>query len=231
MATSENDNNGGNTTNSEDTPFAVGSNITLQLPSDSNPPSDSSEPFAVGTNMTIQFTDDSGQPQGEQLSSDNIVGTNSAPWGDTPEGSDSLTGDSGANQSPTGDSGSYTWDFSQVSGGESSPASEGSEGSEGSGDSTGMSDSTDMDSLFQRSPWGSLQEVGIDSFEDVFGNVGASGGGENPFGGGAGGGENPFGGGASGGGENPFGGGAGGGENPFGGGGNPFGGGAGGGFM
>ncbi|AFY89561.1 hypothetical protein DSM107010_21720 [Chroococcidiopsis cubana SAG 39.79] len=233
MATSENDNNGNDMTNSEDTPFAVGSNVTLQLPADSNLPTDSSEPFAVGTNMTIQFTDESGQPQGEQLSSDNIVGTNSAPWGDretssdsgeTSEGSDSLTG--GA----TGDSGSYTWDFSQVSGGESNPDSEGSEGSEGSGDSTGMSDSTDMDSLFQRSPWGSLQEVGIDSFEDVFGNVGASGGGENPFGGGAGGGENPFGGGA-GGGENPFGGGAGGGENPFGGGGNPFGGGAGGGFM
>ncbi|MGL4618487.1 hypothetical protein [Chroococcidiopsis sp.] len=229
MATSENDNNGGNTTNSEDTPFAVGSNITLQLPADSNPPSDSSEPFAVGTNMTIQFTDDSGQPQGEQLSSDNIVGTNSAPWGDTPEGSDSLTGDSGANQSPTGDSGSYTWDFSEVSGGESNPGSDASDGSNGSGDSTGMSDSTDMNSLFRQSPWGSLQEVGIDSFEDVFGNVGASGG-ENPFGGGAGGGENPFGGGA-GGGENPFGGGAGGGENPFGGGSNPFGGGAGGGFM
>jgi len=236
MATSENDNSGGsNFTNSEETPFAVGTNITLQLPADSNPSSDRSKPFAVGTNMTIQFTDDSGQPQGEQLSSENIVGTNSAPWGDretssdwgdTSAGSDSLTGDStGANQPPTGDSGSYTWDFSETAGagGESNPAND------GSSDSTGTSDSSDMDSLFQRSPWGSLQEVGIDSFEDVFGNVGGAGNGENPFGGGSSGG-NPFGGGTDGS-ENPFGGGAGGGENPFGGGGNPFGGGAGGGFM
>ncbi|PSB63169.1 hypothetical protein C7B79_14995, partial [Chroococcidiopsis cubana CCALA 043] len=60
MATSENDNNGNDMTNSEDTPFAVGSNVTLQLPADSNLPTDSSEPFAVGTNMTIQFTDESG---------------------------------------------------------------------------------------------------------------------------------------------------------------------------
>jgi len=208
MATSENGNSGGEkSSNSEDTPFAVGTNITLQLPAGSNPSNDSNEPFAVGTNMTIQFTDNSGQPQGEQLSSDNIVGTNSAPWGDretfgdSSEGGDSLTG------SPTGDS-SYTWDFSGAAGGESTPGS-GDTGMNGGMDGgTGMGDTSDLESLFASSPWGRLEEVGIDSFEDVFGNVGSgAGGGENPFGGGgAGGGENPFGGGGAGGGENPFGG-------------------------
>ena len=221
MSTSENDNSGGNnSSNSEDTPFAVGSNITLQLPAGTNPSSDSSEPFAVGTNMTIQFTDDSGQPQGEQLSSDNIVGTNSAPWGerDSSGSGDSLTG------SPTSDS-SYTWDFSGTAGGGEPTSGSGDTGMDGGGTDggTGVGDTSDLDSLFQRSPWGRLDGVGeIDGFEDIFGNVGAS----------AGGGENPFGGGGAGGGENPFGGGgAGGGENPFGGGGNPFGGGGAGGFM
>lgn len=199
MATSENSNNGGNnSSDSKDAPFVVGTNITLQLPAGTSLPS-SSEPFAVGTNLTIQFTDSSGQPQGQQLSSDRIVGTNSAPWSDrnasgsdngSSRGSDLLTGSpAGANnQSLTGNSSGYTWDFSRVAGSES-----------------GLGGSSDLNSLFQQSPFGRLQEVGINSFEDVFGSVGSAGGGENPFGGAAVGG-NPFDGGVAGVG-NPFGGG------------------------
>lgn len=74
--------------------------------------------------------------------------------------------------------------------------------------------SENLDRLFSQSPWGSLEQVGITSFEQVFGGVAGGGnplvsGGSSPFAGGGAGGSNPFAGGA-------------GGSNPFAGGGNPF---------
>ncbi len=70
-------------------------------------------------------------------------------------------------------------------------------------DMSNMSDA-DLTELLKQSPFGVLFDIpGVDSVEDIFGNVDGAGG--NPFAGGG----NPFGGGAAGGG-NPFGGGAGG---------------------
>ncbi|MEC4881582.1 MAG: hypothetical protein SAL70_09570 [Scytonema sp. PMC 1070.18] len=64
-----------------------------------------------------------------------------------------------------------TFDFDNLTGGGSLPFNN-NVNSFNSGNSENST--TDSNNLFASSPWGRLSEVGINSFEDVFGNVGGS---------------------------------------------------------
>jgi hypothetical protein len=104
---------------------------------------------------------------------------------------DILTGSSDSPDYPT--SADYQFSFGGGSGSGGNPFGGGSGsggnpfgGGSGSGGNPfgggGMSSGGgDMDELFQRSPWGRLESVGITNFGQVFGGVMSSGGG-NPFG-------------------------------------------------
>ena len=191
-------------------------------------PLEDGNPFVEGDEPNISFGGAGGFGGGQQDSSENSAPTD----GSEMENADS---ESYSEASPEA-SGNYNYDFSSFGDGQQSggnPFSSGAGGQQsgggnplaggfsggqmGGGNSFGggaeggeQNSQSDLNELIRQSPFGVLLDIpGIESAEDIFGNVG----GENPFGGGAGG--------ASGaGGGNPFGGGAGGASGA--GGGNPF---------
>ncbi|MGF1480900.1 MAG: hypothetical protein ACFB4I_15680 [Cyanophyceae cyanobacterium] len=156
-------------------PLLVGTNITFKIvPSDESSsfggenlvPSNSSDansgPLVVGTNQTLELTDSDGtlfeQFRISESGSNDYLGNNISTFGNDngwmtrSEESPSMEGIPMGNvgNAPNNDS-NYQWDLGS------------------SGDSMGSG--SDLDQLFQASPWGSLSEVGVTSFEQVFPNV------------------------------------------------------------
>lgn len=147
---------------------------------------DENTPFALGTNLLLDLPDEEAQ-QGNYLGNNLSTiaedsDTQSSAMGGNPFGGGGMM----PNQMPaemanepntSSDNGDYVWDFGGQSDRFTSNASE------------GMGENIDADALFTASPWGVLQETGaVDGFEDVFPN----GAGEienNAFAGGFGGGE------------------------------------------
>ena len=191
---------------SDEEPLLIGTNITFKIISSdtqssqdgaasnkaSQSDSDSNAPIAVGTNLTLELTDSSGDINDliEQLGitangSNDYLGNNISTSGDgnswgNQTNADPLTGDgmplAGGNTPQNDDL--YKWDIS-------AQADELTSG--GSGDMG----SSSLDKLFEQSPWGTLKDVGITSFKQVFPNA-SSDLENNPFAGGASGSDNPF---------------------------------------
>ena len=192
---------------SDGEPLLIGTNITFKISSDtqssqdgaastqaSQSGSDSNAPIAVGTNLTLELTDSSGDINDliEQLGitangSNDYLGNNISTSGDgnswgNKTNEDPLTGGgmplAGGNGNAPQNGDLYKWDIS-------AQADELTSG--GSGDMG----SSSLDKLFEQSPWGTLKDVGITSFKQVFPNA-SSDLENNPFAGGASGSDNPF---------------------------------------
>ena len=192
---------------SDGEPLLIGTNITFKISSDtpssqddaastkaSQSDSDSNALIAVGTNLTLELTDSSGDINDliEQLGitangSNDYLGNNISTSGDgnswgNKTNEDPLTGGgmplAGGNAPQNDDL--YKWDISV-----SAQADELTSG--GNGDMS----SSSLDKLFEQSPWGTLKDVGITSFKQVFSNA-SSDLENNPFAGGASGSDNPF---------------------------------------
>lgn len=166
---SEDSNDDSSPSREGDLPFALGTNLLLEL-SDS----DSEEDSYLGNNLsTIEEGSQTSDMEGDSSTGGMIpAGFGNQFGGDV--GGDSFTGGmmgdmegnpfsggmmpGGEGNQPTNDNEDYAWDFS------------GQLDRFSADDSNGMG-GTDLDALYQASPWGSLTEVGLDSFEDVFPNV------------------------------------------------------------
>ena len=208
-------------------PSIVGTNNTVKIDSSGDGKAfEGSEPFLVGTNNTVNL-DSSGDGKASG-GSEPVVGTNKTSEPGSPDDSNAPKNDE-----------NYKWDFKgkedqltggedKAMGGEDKPMATGDDkllaggsgnpfGGDDSGkyqwDFTGDAEASSEDKLFAQSPWGTLKEVGITNFEQVFGGSGSgdmsgdkggSGSEGNPFGGNpmdsgsgsaiAGGGDSPFGG-------------------------------------
>ena len=190
---------------SEGEPLLIGTNITFKISSDtssnqdgaastkaSQSESDSNAPIAVGTNLTLELTDSSGDINDliEQLGitangSNDYLGNNISTSGDgnswgNQTNADPLTGGgmplAGGNGNAPQNNDLYSWDMSA----QADLTSGGSGGEDSS-----------LDKLFEQSPWGTLKDVGITSFKQVFPNASSdlennpfASGGDNPFAGG-----------------------------------------------
>lgn len=161
----------------EEMPFALGTNLLLELPDN-----DSQQSNYLGTNLSTMGEDSETQTsamEGDSFSG-GMMSTGSAnPMSGDLEGS-SPFGDimpTGFGNQPSSDNDDYRWDF----GGQLARFS--------TDDSGGMEGNIDPDALFAASPWGGLTETGaVDGFEDVFPNA-AGAMDSNTFAGGFGGGE------------------------------------------
>ena len=191
-----------NLADSEGEPLLIGTNITFKIISSSdqdraastkvNPDSDSSAPIAVGTNLSLELTDSNGDINDliEQLGitengSNDYLGNNISTSGDgnswgNQTNADPLTGGGmplASGNAPQNND--YSWDMSTQS-------DELTSGGSGDEDSS-------LDKLFEQSPWGTLKDVGVTSFKQVFPNASSdlennplASGGDNPFAGGFG---------------------------------------------
>ena len=148
----------------ETTPFALGTNMLLDLPSEEQQDS------YLGTNLSTIGGDSSAMQGGS------FGGDSSAMQGSS-MGGGMIPAEFGNSTENDNENDDYAWDFN------------GQLDRFSTNDSEGTGSNIDPDALFAASPWGSLTETGaVDGFEDVFPN----GAGEienNPFAGGFGGGE------------------------------------------